>query len=150
MGIIKKTGIFIACLLISILVVSADPKDKGNNRDKEHPGRDNPSGIRTQVSVDIFLGNDHDIIRNHFLDNQGNLPPGLAKRGGDLPPGLEKQLQRNGHLPPGLAKRFHPFPVELEKKLPPLREGLVRGMIGFSAIIMNEKTSLILDVIKVF
>jgi hypothetical protein len=148
MKIYKKTIVFIICLIISTLVASADPKGKGN--DKDHPGRDNPSGNSTQVSVDIFLGNDHDVIRNHFLDNQGNLPPGLAKRGGDLPPGLEKQLQRNGHLPPGLAKRFHPFPVELEKKLPPLREGLVRGMIGFSAIIMNEKTSLILDVIKVF
>jgi hypothetical protein len=147
---IKRAAIFILCLIISTLAASADPKGKGNDKEKDHPGGDYASGISTQVSVDIFVGNDHDTIRNHFLDNQGNLPPGLAKRGGDLPPGLAKQLRRNGHLPPGLAKRFHPFPVELERKLPPLREGLVRGMIGFSAIIMNEKTSLILDVVKVF
>jgi hypothetical protein len=147
---IKKTAIFIVCLLMTTWVASADPKGKGNNQGKDHPGGNHASGISTQVRVDIFVGNDHDTIRNHFLDNQGNLPPGLAKRRGDLPPGLEKQLRRNGHLPPGLAKKFHPFPVELERRLPPLREGLVRGMIGFSAVIMNEKTSLILDVVKVF
>ena len=150
MNICKKTGICIVCLLISTLIVSADPKGNGNDQEKDHPGRDYLSGKSTHVSVDIFVGNDHDVIRSHFLDNQGNLPPGLAKRRGDLPPGLEKQLRRNGKLPPGLAKKFHPFPVELESKLPSLKPGLVRGMIGFSAIIINEKTSLILDVIKVF
>jgi hypothetical protein len=70
----------------------------------------------------------------------------LAKRGDDLPPGLEKQLQRNGHLPPGLEKKLNPFPAELERRLPPLREGLMRGVIGDSAIIMERKTSRILDV----
>ena len=150
MNIHKKTIVFIVYLIISTLVVSAGPKSKGNDMEKDHPTKDYPSGISSQVSIDIFVGNDHDKIRNYFLNSQGNLPPGLAKRKGDLPPGLEKQLRRNGHLPPGLAKKFYPFPLDLEKKLPPLKPDLVRGMIGLSAVIMNEKTSLILDVIKVF
>jgi hypothetical protein len=74
----------------------------------------------------------------------------LAKRGGNLPPGLEKQLRRKGHLPPGLAKKLVPFPVEVERRLPPLKSGLVRGLIQGRAVIYNLKTSLILDVFAVF
>jgi hypothetical protein len=84
------------------------------------------------------------------LPNPGSLPPGLAKRRGDLPPGLEKQLVRKGHLPPGLEKKLYPFPVELEHRLPPLQPGLVRGMIGGSAVIFNGNTRVVLDVFKVF
>jgi hypothetical protein len=146
----KKILVFILCLLLSTFVSSASPKGEGNSKAKDHSVKDNPSGIRTQVSVDTFLENDHSIIRTHFVDKKGNLPPGLAKRGGDFPPGLEKQLRRNGHLPPGLEKRLTAFPAELEKKLPPLKSGLIRGMIGASAVIMNQKTSVILDVFKVF
>ena len=78
------------------------------------------------------------------------LPPGLAKRGGDLPPGLEKQLIRKGHLPPGLEKKLYPFPVELERRLPPLRPGLVRGIIGESAVILDNRTKVILDIFSVW
>jgi hypothetical protein len=147
----KKVSISILCILISTSIVLADSKGKGKDKDKDkgYHSEDHGSGVSTSVGVYIFAGNDHDLIRNHFLVNQGGLPPGLAKRRGDLPPGLEKQLRSNGHLPPGLEKKLHPFPVELERRLPVLRPGLVRGMIGVNAVIMDKRTSVILDIFKV-
>jgi hypothetical protein len=131
-----KTSTLIACILLFVSITLAVPKGNGKAKGKDKDSR---------AAVSIFMQDDRDLIRRHFSGNQGNLPPGLAKRGGDLPPGLEKQLQRNGHLPPGLEKRLNPFPAELERRLPPLREGLVRGVIGDSVIIMERKTSRILD-----
>jgi hypothetical protein len=145
----KKISIFIVFILISTSMALADPKGKGKDKENNHDSEDHGYGVSTRVDAHIFAGNDQDLIRNHFLVNRGGLPPGLAKRGGDLPPGLEKQLRRNGHLPPGLEKKLYPFPVELERRLPVLSPGLVRGMIGVSAVIMDKKTSVILDVFKV-
>jgi hypothetical protein len=134
-------------MLMSASIALADQKGKRNGKEP-HPG-DKASGVSTHVGVGIFVGNDRELIRHHYLTSQGTLPPGLAKRQGELPPGLEKQLRRNGHLPPGLEKKLYPFPAALERKLPPLRPGLTRGMIGIHAVIMDKKASLILDVFSV-
>jgi hypothetical protein len=150
MNIRQKTAAIILSLLMSVSLGLAGPKGKGNDKGKSHQGPAQVSGKAAHVGVNIFVANDYGLIRNHFGADHGSLPPGLAKHGGDLPPGLEKQLRRNGHLPPGLEKRFYAFPVELERRLPPLQPGLVRGMIGVNAVIMDKKTSLILDVFKVF
>jgi hypothetical protein len=161
-----KASILILCTLLSLSFSLAAPKGNGKakgsdkepqsqagNREKEdkEKGKEahdtaNGKDKDSRAAVNIFVQGDRDLIKRHFSANQGNLPPGLAKRGDDLPPGLEKQLQRNGHLPPGLEKKLNPFPAELERRLPPLREGLMRGVIGDSAIIMERKTSRILDV----
>ena len=122
---------------------------KGKDKEQHSQSVNEQEENNKSAAVSIFAQGDRDIIRHHFSANQGNLPPGLAKRNGNLPPGLEKQLQRNGHLPPGLEKKLSPFPVELERRLPPLREGLIRGVIGGRAVIMDRRTSLILDVFAV-
>jgi hypothetical protein len=148
----KYTWILIIYLLLLISIAPVSAKNNGKEKgkgDKSHSD-DKATGASTHVSVDVFLGTDHDMIRTHYLPNPGSLPPGLAKRRGDLPPGLEKQLVRKGHLPPGLEKKLYPFPVELEHRLPPLQPGLFRGMIGGSAVIYSGSTRLILDVFKVF
>ena len=137
-----KPAVCFLCLLFVFSTAFGAQK----NKDKKPPAGKKGPAVSTTVAVDIFATRDRDLIRNHFRNNLQGLPPGLAKRDGDLPPGLEKQLRRNGHLPPGLEKRLNPFPVELERRLPPLKEGLIRGIIGGSAVIMNRKTSLILDV----
>lgn len=163
----SKASTLILCLLISTTMILAVPKDNGKAKGKEpqaqssardekgdrgkearEDGKEKNKDVR--VSVGVFVKGDQDIIRRHYLGNTGNLPPGLAKRNGDLPPGLEKQLRRNGHLPPGLEKKLNPFPVELERRLPPLREGLMRGVIGGSAVIIERKTSRIVDVFGIF
>jgi len=138
----KMLTTLILCVLISPSPVSADQKGKGKD---PHP-EDKAKGVSVTVGVGVFAASDRDLIRHHYLTSRGTLPPGLAKRQGELPPGLEKQLRRNGHLPPGLEKKLYTFPVELERRLPPLDPGLKRGMIGAHAVIMDKKTSLILDV----
>jgi hypothetical protein len=88
------------------------------------------------------------IIRDWFDDDDHlrGLPPGLAKRD-RLPPGLEKQLERNGRLPPGLEKKLHPLPDDLAVRLPRLPDGYRRGILGESLIVLDERTSAIIDVI---
>ena len=143
----KKTILLILALLLSASIVSAKDNGKGKHKGKD----DDTRSASARVSVDVFIGEHRDIIRQHYRGyvDRGSLPPGLAKRGGGLPPGLQKQLQRNGQLPPGLEKKIYPFPAELERRLPPLRPGLIRGIIGGHAIIMDKKSSAILDVFAV-
>jgi hypothetical protein len=143
----RKTYLWMLVLLLSSSVVLAKGPGKGKQKGKD----EDPRSATARVHVDAFLGKHRDIIRQHYIGyaDRRSLPPGMAKRGGDLPPGLQKQLQRNGHLPPGLEKRISPFPVELERRLPPLKPGLIRGIIGGNAIIMDKRTSVILDVFAV-
>jgi hypothetical protein len=141
-------------LAMFILVLSPCPEalsksehgaGKGNSKSHEKMEKDSP-----RVAVDVFIGGDRDAIRGYFHRHEGNLPPGLAKRNGDLPPGLQKQLRQKGHLPPGLEKKVTPFPAELENRLPPLKSGLVRGIVEGRAVIFNGKTSVILDIFSIF
>jgi hypothetical protein len=128
-------GLFCAFLL------AGQGKGHGKGKGKgQSPQADTPS------SSQLSFGKDSDIIRQYCRTIPlNNLPPGLAKRGGNLPPGLEKQLQRNGHLPPGLEKRLDPFPPELERRLSPLPADYGRAFIEGRAVIYNKSTSLILD-----
>jgi len=87
----------------------------------------------------FFTTGDERIIEQYVESSPNNLPPGLAKRGGNLPPGLEKQLRRRGTLPPGLQKRLQPFPVELEQQLPPLPRGYARVILEGHAIILGPQ-----------
>jgi hypothetical protein len=120
-----------------------------------------PDGENSQSSGDMFVKGkgdrggtreivftDHDrrIIRDFFRGRYSNLPPGLAKRGGQLPPGLEKQLQRNHRLPPGLEKHVEPFPQELETRLPSLPDRTSRVVLGRRAMIVDDQNK-ILDMI---
>ena len=129
------TGLLCACLVFG--------QGKGNSKGKGK-GKGSES---SSASVQLSFGRDRDVIRQYFQGvPASNLPPGLAKRGGDLPPGLAKQLQRNGHLPPGLEKKLYPFPVELEQRLPPLPPDYGRAFIGGNAVIYNKSTSIIIDI----
>jgi hypothetical protein len=97
----------------------------------------------------IFQPDDRRVITEYFR-NTSNLPPGLAKRGGNLPPGLQKQLRRNGQLPPGLEKRFTAFPGDLDRRLPRLPGTYRRGIIDDRAVIYDPATNTILDMINIF
>ncbi|MBN2320253.1 MAG: hypothetical protein JXR49_14305 [Acidobacteria bacterium] len=130
----------------SLSFSKSSPKNSHKNLQSSHKA----SETDVRIDAEIFIGKDRDSIRRYFHTHAGSLPPGLAKRGGDLPPGLQKQLQRKGKLPPGLAKKIAAFPVELERRLPPLKQGLVRGVIEGRAVIFNAKTSVILDIFSIF
>jgi len=104
---------------------------------------------RDRDAVISFGPADRRVITQYF-GNTSNLPPGLAKRGGNLPPGLEKQLRRNGQLPPGLQKRLTALPEELDRRLPRLPDIYRRGTIGHRAVIYDPTTMMILDMIDIF
>lgn len=95
-------------------------------------------GAREAAQAPQFTERDQELIRRYFRMNTENLPPGLAKRGGNLPPGLERHLQRNGTLPPGLQKRIQPFPQELSQQLSPLPTGYSRVIIGARVLIIDR------------
>ncbi|MGH9804170.1 MAG: hypothetical protein ACRD4D_03275 [Candidatus Acidiferrales bacterium] len=96
------------------------------------------------------FGKDHEKSIRDFFGSQQNLqglPPGLAKRE-ELPPGLQRHLERNGTLPPGLQKRLQPLPSSLEIKLPKTPDGVKRGIVNGNVVVVEERTSKILDIIK--
>lgn len=87
-------------------------------------------------------------IRGWYQENEGHLPPGLAKRD-RLPPGLEKQLVVRGTLPPGLQKKVYPCPVELERRLPPPPPECAHVLLGGHIVLLNRRTNLVVDIFHV-
>ncbi len=125
--------------------VVQDDGDRGKNQNRD-VGNQKTRKHRADVQGPVFGPRARDVIGGYYRNRYSNLPPGLAKRGGNLPPGLEQQLQRNGTLPPGLQKRLEPFPADLRRQLPRLPANYAYGMIDGSAIIVNQPTSTIVDV----
>lgn len=124
-------------------------KGKGKNKHQEQVDDDRDydrggGGARVRI---VFGSRDREIIRDYYHDQYSNLPPGLAKRGGNLPPGLQKHLERDGTLPLGLQKRVQPFPYELERRLPPLPDGYRRVTLGVDILILDRRTQRIMDIV---
>jgi hypothetical protein len=86
----------------------------------------------------IFSERDKWVIRSYFKSNYGNLPLGLAKRGGDLPPGLEKHLRPDETLTPSLQQLEEPLPAELTRQLPMLPFGYSRTCISGRVLILAD------------
>jgi hypothetical protein len=135
-----------AFIVMAFLTAGSSPAmAQGRNRGRDYAPESRPR------SASIFAGFGQDerrIIVDWFHDsrNLNDLPPGLAKRE-HLPPGLQKQLERNGKLPPGLQKKIQPLPRVLEVRLSRLPAGRQRIVIGGNVILMDETTSMIVDII---
>jgi len=84
----------------------------------------------------IFSDRDKWLIHSYFQSNYGNLPPALAKRGGDLLPGVEKHLRPEEILPLDLQNRVEPLPGELERQLPRLPLGYSRVFLSGRVMIL--------------
>lgn len=138
-------------LLMAMLAITAAVRPgfcQGNSQGHGHGNPHSSQADGNRASINISFGvHDREVIHEYFNSNTSNLPPGLAKRGGNLPPGLEKHLERDGTLPPGLEKRITPFPAELEQRLPPLPTSYHRVLIGQIAIILDRRTQRIMDII---
>jgi hypothetical protein len=98
-------------------------------------------------SQPVFTERDRLLITGWYHDRSEGLPPGLAKRG-TLPPGLAKHLQERGTLPPGLQKKIEPLPPDLERQLSRLPTGYRRVIVAGNAILMNDPTALIYDIVR--
>ncbi len=114
-----------------------EDEDEARQRDRE----DLPE------SKIIFTEEERTIVIHWFRTDRSDLPPGLAKRD-HLPPGLEKHLRERGTLPPGLQKRMQPLPIELERQMRRLPSGYRRVVISGDVILMNERTSVVYDIIR--
>ncbi len=128
----------------------AEEKGKGKSKaDIEKAKKDDEERERRAAEGWAFGKKDEKTMRDWFGNNQNlqGLPPGLAKRD-DLPPGLQKYLEKNGTLPPGLQKRMQPLPSSLEIKLPKLREGTKRVVVGGNVVLVEERTSRVLDIVR--
>jgi len=132
------------CLAMGVPAALAQGNSRGHGKGNRHDS--NYDDNRGSISISFGV-HDREIIRDFYRDQYSNLPPGLAKRGGNLPPGLQKHLERDGTLPPGLQKRVAPFPADLERRLPRLPDTCRRVILGQIAIILDRRTQRILDII---
>ncbi len=109
-------------------------------------GRGGTSNQANQADGAVSAG--ERIIRDWFGNshNLAGLPPGLAKRE-SLPPGLARQLRERGHLPPGLERHIHDLPADLVLRLP-VERNRRWIMIGGNVILLDETTSLIVDIFE--
>jgi hypothetical protein len=136
------------------LIAASALADKGGVHGKpaEARGRSTVArheGDRPVNQVVTFDRGERTILRGWFSnsENQRGLPPGLAKRE-RLPPGLAPQLVRNGTLPPGLQEKIQPLPLRIDSQLTPLPVGLRRVVIGNDVVLLDDRTNLILDVVR--
>ena len=147
----KRSTINFAFLLFVLALVASLAWAQGKGKGRGDPGQSETVGEKVRrvlpESVSVFTVQERTIVTNWFATNRSGLPPGLAKRD-RLPPGLEKQLRERGTLPPGLQKKIQPLPMALERQLTVLPTGYRRVVIGNFVILMNERTSLIYDIIR--
>lgn len=94
--------------------------------------------IVDEVLDGVFGEDERDIIETYARER--------GVRTSSLPPGIAKNVQRGKPLPPGIAKRG--LPQDLESRLPPLREGLERIIVGDDVTIVEEGTRIVVDVLK--
>lgn len=128
----------------------AEEKSKGKSKaDIEKAKKADEERERRAAEGWAIGKKDEKTLRDWFGNKQNlqGLPPGLAKRD-ELPPGLQKHLEKNGTLPPGLQKRVQPLPSSLEIKLPKPREGTKRVVVGGNVVLVEERTSKILDIVR--
>lgn len=136
------------CVAVVPALLEAQGKGKGQGHGKgQAAAEDHDRDEQPSHGGPVFSERNRGVIRDYFRNPYSNLPPGLAKRGGNLPPGLQKQLERNGTLPPGLQKRVQPFPPDLRTRLPRLPTGYDYRVIGPDAIILDSRTQRIVDII---
>jgi hypothetical protein len=119
-----------AMLATGMVVVNAEGQAQ-----KGHTSGSQPSG---SVHV-VFSTNDVRVIREYY-----------APRYRALPPGLQKKYARTGQLPPGWQRKLQPFDPEVERHLVALPAGYRRGIVDGRAVIMDDRTRVVVDMAVVF
>ena len=138
-------------MIAAVLILNCGWALSGQKSGKKH-GNDETVGDKIREifpeSEPVFTVQDRWVISGYYHHEGKGLPPGLAKKD-RLPPGLEKHLQKHGTLPPGLQKKVQPLPVTLERQLCVLPTGYRRVVVGGNIVLMNEKTAMIYDIVRV-
>ena len=140
---------WLAAVILAAMVCGgslAADQGKGKGKDKNKSAGDQIREV-LPPSEAVFTVEERQVVTTWYRNRGKGLPPGLAKKD-RLPPGLEKQLRERGTLPPGLQKKVHPLPIELERQLRVLPTGYRRVAVGGNIILMNRKTALVYDIIR--
>ena len=119
-----------AMLAASLAVVNADGQ--------AHKGQASGSQLSGSVHV-VFSTEDVRVIREYY-----------APRYRALPPGLQKKYARTGQLPPGWQKKLQPFDPVVERRLVALPAGYRRGIVDGRAVIMDDRTHVMIDMAVLF
>jgi hypothetical protein len=127
----KRLVLAIAAMLAaSIVVVNAEGQ--------AHRGQASGSQLSGSVQV-VFSTDDVRVIREYY-----------APRYRALPPGLQKKYARTGQLPPGWQKKLQPFDSVVERRLVALPAGYRRGIVDGRAVIMDDRTHVLIDMAVLF
>lgn len=118
-------------------------KDNRSEGDQDRDDRDD-HGHRQYA----YSKHDRDQVQDWYEHHRGNLPPGLAKKD-RLPPGLEKKMVVHEVIPAEYRVYVHPAPVEIVRVLPPPPPDCEHVVVGGRIVLMNRKTSVVLDVFNV-
>jgi len=119
-----------AMLAASIVVVNAEGQ--------AHKGHASGTQLSGSVQV-VFSNEDVRVIREYY-----------APRYRALPPGLQKKYARTGQLPPGWQKKLQPLDPVVERRLVALPARYRRGIVDGRAVIMDDRTHVMIDMAVVF
>ena len=121
------------------------PEGKGKPADAGRSASDDET-VEERIEDEIV----DEVLDGVFGEDEREIIETYARERGvrtsSLPPGIAKNVQRGKPLPPGIAKRG--LPQDLESRLPPLREGLERIIVGDDVTIVEEGTRIVVDVLK--
>ena len=125
-------------LVLSVAAILAASSVVVNAEGQTNKGHASGSQLSGSVNV-VFSTNDVRVIREYY-----------APRYRALPPGLQKKYARTGQLPPGCQKKLQPFDPDVERHLVVLPAGYRRGMVDGRAVIMDDRTHVVVDTAVVF
>lgn len=132
----------LACLCTALAFGQGKGAAKGKGRDDGARAPAKQAG-----AYPSFRDAEVRILLDFYRPGSGNLPPGIARKG-DFPPGILKQVARGKGLPPGLAAKLEPLPPALARQFPPPPAGYRRMICGTLALMLDESTSLVVDVVN--
>lgn len=139
----------IALAAPTALAGNGNGKAKGHGKAAGQNAAANQDGARDQGDrledeivdevLDGIFGEDERTVIQRYSRTHG-------LTGTSLPPGIAKNVARGKPLPPGIAKRG--LPRDLDAKLPTLREGLERVIVGDDVTIVETGTRIVVDVLE--
>jgi len=141
---------FGTAVILGVVANVAYAQGKGNGHGKgQEKDKHGDHVQKDRVYVYSYSQHDRDELRNWYDHNKGHLPPGLAKKD-RLPPGWEKKMVVHQVIPVEYRVYVRPAPVEIVRVLPPPPPDCEHVFIGGHIVLMNRKTSLVLDIFNVF
>lgn len=130
-------------LLLGAALLFGQGKSAGKGKSR---GGDPGAPAKQAVTHPSFRDAEVRILLDFYRPGSGNLPPGIARKD-EFPPGIMKQIARGKGLPPGLEKKLEEFPPPLARQFPPPPAGFRRALCGNFALLIQEGTNLVVDLV---